>query len=397
MGVLSFDSLNIDISPDVAGLAEDLVGLRRDFHRHPELGFEETRTQERVLGGLAACGIDARSVAGTGVLGIIRGKRPGKVLLLRADMDALPVHELSEIPWKSENPGLMHACGHDAHTAMLLGAAKIIQQRGLDKGAVKLMFQPAEEGAGGALRMVEEGILDHPPVDGALGFHVWSGYPAGTVMVRSGPVAASVDGFKLLVRGKGSHGAAPEEGVDPVVIAAQIITSAQALVTRRVGPKHRTVLSFTAINGGNAFNVIPETVEILGTFRTFDNGVRSRLRQDLETLSSAIATSFEGSVEYHSLTENEPVTNDPEMAALVGKVAREIVGDGGVIAPEPLMVGEDFSEVSCRVRSAFAWLGAGFPAPAVNYPHHHPRFTIDERVLPIGVEIAVRAALSYLG
>ncbi len=388
-------TLNIDISGDVASLIHEVTEIRRAIHRHPELGFQETRTQQLVLETLAACGIEASPMAGTGVAGLIRGRRPGKVLLLRADMDALPVAEAAEVPWRSRVQGKMHACGHDAHTAMLLGAAKILAARGLDAGSVRLMFQPAEEGAGGALRMVEEGILGDPPVDGAVGFHVWTGFPAGMVMIRPGPVAASVDGFKLTVLGRGTHGATPEDGVDPVSIAAQIITSAQALVTRRIGARHRAVLSFTALNGGNVFNIIPETVEILGTFRTFDPKVRGRLRRDLEALARSIAASYGGDIRYETTTDNAPVVNDPKITELVRAAARDLVGSDRIITPEPLMVGEDFCEVSERVPSAFAWLGAGFP-DTDNYPHHHPRFTIDEQVLPVGVELAVRTAEAFL-
>lgn len=391
-----WSALGVAVSEDIAAGFDEVVQTRRDLHRHPELGFAEKRTQGIVLKQLAAMGIDAEPCADTGVIGLIRGKRPGRVLMLRADMDALPIDEAGDAPWKSETPGVMHACGHDAHTAMLLGVAKVLRQRGIETGTVKLMFQPAEEGDGGALAMIKDGLLDNPRVDAALGFHVWSGYPVGQVMARPGPVAASVDGFKLTVRGKGTHGATPEDGVDPVVIAAQIVTAAQALVTRRVGSRHRAVLSFTSVHGGSAFNIIPETVEMLGTFRTFDNGVRERIRRDLEHLAGALAASMGGSAEYTSLTENMPVLNDPGMTEWVRRSAEAVVGADRIISPEPLMVGEDFGEVSERVPSAFVWLGAGHDDPALRFPHHHPRFTIDERVLAVGVAIAVRSVYDFL-
>lgn len=391
---VDIDSLKLSLSDEVREATDDLVTLRREIHRFPELGFQENRTQKLVLDHLAASGIRGEPMAGTGVTALIEGSRPGPVLLIRADMDALPVDEACDIPWKSEHAGVMHACGHDAHTAMLLTAARIIAKGGLDAGAVRLMFQPAEEGQGGALAMINAGILEHPKVDAALGFHVWSGYDTGLVVTEAGPVAASVDGFRLTVHGKGAHAATPEDGIDPVVIASQIITTAQSLVTRRKRPVDPVVLSFTAVNGGSAFNVIPEKVEILGTFRTFDEGVRTRLRADLIALANAAATPFDAKIAYETISETIPVFNDPELTALARATATQVVGAERILIPSPLLVGEDFGEVLHRVPGTFVVLGCGDTALSTRYPHHHPRFNVDERALPIGVEIAVRMAYS---
>ncbi|MCP4601169.1 MAG: amidohydrolase [Proteobacteria bacterium] len=390
MDILDFESLDIRFSSDVVHATDKLIELRRDLHRHPELGNEETRTQRIVLEWLKKEGINARPLGGTGVVGLLEGKRPGKVLLLRADMDALPIAEENDLPFCSERPGIMHACGHDAHTAMLLVLAHLLAGQGIEKGAVKFMFQPAEEGEGGALKMINDGVLQNPKVDACLTFHVWAPYEIGQVSVLDGPQAASIDGFKIRIIGKGTHAAMPESGVDPIHIAAQIITSAQSIITRCIPPLESAVLSFTAINAGSVFNVIPEQADILGTFRTYDEKVRKDLRSALKELSSTIARSWGGKAEYESLVENVSTTNDPAIASLVREAAGRVVGMERIISHPPLMVGEDIGEVQKRIPGALALLGCGNPNIGADFPHHHPRFNIDERVLPIGVEIGLR-------
>jgi amidohydrolase len=326
---------------------------------------------------------------------MIRGREPGKVLLIRADMDALPITEENEVPFKSENDGVMHACGHDAHVAMLITAARLIAKRGLKKGAVKLMFQPAEEGEGGAVKMIEAGILEDPEVDAALAFHVWTPNQIGDIIALGGPVAASVDGFKITIRGKGTHAAMPESGIDPIIIASHIVTAAQTLITRRISPTDPALLSFTTIHGGSAFNIIPEQVEMLGTFRTFTVPVRERLRSELQELASSIARSFGGSATYESLGYNVPTINDSQFASLVRKAAEGIVGQERVMEGAPLMVSEDFGEVLAKVPGALVLLGCGNKEIGADFPHHHPRFSIDERVLPIGVELALECVKQF--
>ncbi|MCP4677228.1 MAG: amidohydrolase [Deltaproteobacteria bacterium] len=394
--MMDLESLNVVLSDAVARAADEVLEIRRDLHRHPELGNEETRTQQVVLDRLAAIGVEARPMAGTGVVGLVRGKKPGKVLIVRADMDALPIAEENDVSYRSENPGVMHACGHDSHTAMLLVLARLLAEEGIEKGACKLVFQPAEEGCGGALKMLEEGVLENPGVDASIAFHVWTPYEIGRVAAVDGPIAASVDGFKITVIGKGAHAARPEEGIDPVSIAAQIIVAAQALVTRCVSALDPAVLSFTALNAGSAFNIIPDRAEILGTFRTFDNNVRETIRTGLEEIASSIARSFGGGAHYESLVENIPTLNDPVMAALAREVAAEVVGSERIVTPSPLMVGEDIGEIHAKVPGALVMLGCGNSEIGADRPHHHPHFNIDERVMPLGVEIGLRMVRKFL-
>jgi amidohydrolase len=390
MSAMDLDGLSLDLSPDVLAAVDELVELRRDLHAHPELSNQEQRTQRVVRERLDESGIANRPLGGTGVVGLIEGTEPGPVLLLRADMDALPIAEETGLPCCSENDGVMHACGHDAHVAMLLTAARLLARRGLERGTVKLMFQPAEEGGGGAARMIEEGVLDDPAVGSSLAFHVWTMLPIGEVAVTDGPTMASVDGFTLTVHGAGTHAAVPEDGVDPVLITAQIVTAAQSLITRRKSALEPAVLSFTAIRGGAAFNVIPERVEIKGTIRTFAAAVQEQTRAELAELASGIAGSMGGRTELEFFESLAPTVNDPDVAAAIRRTARTVVGDERVGAPPPLMVGEDIGLVQARVPGALALLGCGNPEIGASFPHHHPRFAIDERVLPVGVEIALR-------
>jgi amidohydrolase len=391
----NLEPLKLNLSLDVENAYQELVELQREFHRHPELGFQEHRTQQKILDCLHEWGIEAHTIAETGVVGLISGPRPAKTLLLRADMDALAIEEENDFTWRSKEPGKMHACGHDAHMAMLLTTARLLKERGLESGTVKLMFQPAEEGSGGALRMIDDGILEDPAVDASLAFHVWSQFPVGEVVAISGPVAASVDGFKIVVEGKGAHAATPEAGVDPVFIAAQIVTSAQALITRCTSARDTVVLSFTSINAGTAFNIIPGSAEILGTFRTFNAELRSDLKQRLSKLVELVAQSFGGKARYETIAEDVPVVNEPTMTRLFREAAREVVGEPRLIAPPPLLVGEDIGEVQKLVPGAMVLLGCGDPSARENAPHHNPCFCIDERVLPIGVEIYLRAVRAY--
>ncbi len=381
------DALEIRLSDDVKAVTDELTDLRRLVHRHPELAHREERTQRIVIDKLTEVGIGARPFAGTGVEGMIRGRESGKVLLVRADMDALPITEENDVSYKSETPGVMHACGHDAHVAMLVTAARLLAKRGLKKGAVKFMFQPAEEGEGGAVKMLQAGILEDPKVDGALAFHVWAPNQVGEIIALGGPIAASVDGFKITVQGKGTHAAMPESGIDPIIIASQIITAAQTLITRRISPTDPALLSFTSVHGGSAFNIIPDKVEMLGTFRAFTVPVREQLAAELQALASSIAGSYGGSATYESLGYNGPTINDPQFAAMVRKAAGGIVGEERVMEGTPLMVSEDFGEVLNRVPGALVLLGSGNQEIGADFPHHHPRFDIDEQVLAIGVEL----------
>jgi len=397
MSKADLEGSRLALSDDVSAVFDSMVATRRDLHAHPEVARREERTQGVVLERLTAAGIPANPLGGTGVVGLIDGARSGKVVLLRADMDALPIAEENDVPYRSRSEGVMHACGHDAHVALLLGVAEILARRGLGQGAVKLMFQPAEEGAGGARTMIEAGVLEDPTPDAALAFHVWSGIPFGRVAAVDGPILAGLVGFEMIVTGKGTHAAMPELGVDPVAVAAQIITNAQTLVTRHVSPADPAVLSFTAIHGGEAFNVIPEQVTVKGTIRAFDDAVRTRLRDGLIELARGLAAVAGARVEFELFEDLTPTVNDPAVTAVAREAAIAVVGADRLIAPRPQLVSEDFALVLDRVPGAMVLLGAGNPDLGAAFPHHHPRFEIDERALAVGAEIALGFVARFCG
>ncbi len=388
----SFERIGVEISDDVAGVFDEMVATRRDLHAHPELAHEERRTQRVILERLESLGIPASPLAGTGVSALIEGREPGPVLLLRADMDALPIVEAADPPYRSLHDGAMHACGHDAHVAILLGAARVLASRGLERGAVKLIFQPAEEGGGGAAKMIRAGALSDPVPDGALALHVWSPLASGEIAIIDGPMMASVDGFELTVRGEGTHAATPELGVDPIAIAAQIVTSSQALISRRTAAFDPAVLSFTAVHGGEAFNVIPPEVRLRGTIRAFDPDVRERLRLGLELTARSAAETGGATVRIVYREDLPPLINDAGVAAELREIAVDILKESPPADPRPVMVGEDFGLVLEEIPGAMALLGCGDPEADEVFPHHHPRFDIDERALAVGAELLVRAA-----
>lgn len=388
--------MGIEVLPEVEDNLDELVSIRRDLHSHPELAGEERRTQGVVREFLEAEGLSTRVLAQTGLAADIVGEQEGPTLLLRADMDALPIEELNDVPYKSNVDGVMHACGHDGHTAMLMIAARILARGGLRRGRVRLMFQPAEEGAGGAGRMIEDGILGAPRPDGALAFHVWSGHAIGEAAVLDGPVMASVDGFEMVVMGKGTHAAVPEEGVDPVLLTSRIVSGAQDIITRRKPAFDPAVLSFTSIHGGSAFNIIPQEVRVKGTLRTFDPQVRASIIEDLQSFAHAIAASQGGRVSFDFFEELGPTINDPGFAERFREVAVGLLGRKRITSPHPLMGGEDMGLVLRAVPGALVLLGCGNEEKGIDNPHHHPKFEMDERVLAIGVDLFVRFAREFL-
>ncbi len=387
--------LSVNISPQVLAVNGELVQLRRDLHRHPELSTREYQTQRTVLDHLAASGIEAHSIGDTGAYGIIRGRSTGKVLLLRADMDALPITEQNDVAYRSESPGVMHACGHDAHTSMLLIAGRLLAQQGLKAGIVKLLFQPAEEDGNGAKAMIDAGILENPEVNGSLAFHVWSGFEIGTVAALDGAAMASADSFRITVTGCGVHAAMPESGVDPILAAAHIVAALQSLVSRNTSPHARAVVSVASIHGGDSFNIIPEAVELKGTIRTFDPVVRDKIKAGLVRVAARVAEGLSARAEVEYVEGNDAVVNDPATAQLLRRIAGGVVGERGLITPDPLMPAEDIGLIQQRVPGVMAFLGCG-STDGGSYSHHHPRFDIDERVLPIGVEILLRFVGEYL-
>jgi len=387
------------IAKQVAEYTDELIELRRDFHRHPELGLEEHRTGEKVVSYLKDCGLEVSRLNRTGVVGLLRGARPGPTLLLRADMDALPIQEENDLPYKSINPGVMHACGHDAHTAMLLVAARILTSLKQQlPGNIKFVFEPNEENVG-ALAMIEEGLLENPRVDACLGLHIWTPLQSGQIGITEGPVMAGMEHFKLVVKGRGGHTATPQSAIDPILAAAAIIQGVQCIQTREIDVlKEPTIIMFGRIQGGTASNVIPDSVTLEGTMRYLyegdpqsDDSPKKRFERIVSNLCAAHRAEYELSFLYGHPT----LINHREMAALVQAVAGTELEPAPEIISFVSLAGEDFSEFAARVPSTFYFLGTGNPDRQTDFPHHHPRFNIDEDVLTVGIEMHVRGALAF--
>ncbi len=375
---------------EALGIREQIIAWRRDFHMYPELGYEEERTSGIVEEHLREWGYRIKRV-GTGIIADIgEGK---KTIALRADMDALPLQEENNVPYRSRIPGKMHACGHDAHTAMLLGAGKIIAEH-IDEfsGRVRLIFQPAEEGGNGAVKMIEGGALEE--VDAIFGFHVWMDLPSGVIGIREGPFLAGAGIFKGRVIGRGGHGASPHGTVDPVPITAEAILALQTIVSRNVSPIETGVVSVTSVHGGTAFNVIPEEVEFKGTFRFFKPEVgeliQLRMREIIEGIVKAHRARYQ--LEVEELTP--PTVNSKEMADFARKVAEKYGFKYGEVAPT--MGAEDFAFYLQKVPGAFLALGIRNEEKGIIYPHHHPKFDVDEDVLYLGTAMEVALALEFL-
>ncbi|MEN1760573.1 amidohydrolase [Anoxynatronum sibiricum] len=383
------------IRQQIEALEEELIALRRDFHAHPEVGFEEHRTAAAVETYLGQLGVSTCRMAGTGVVGMIQGTKQEPVLMLRADMDALPVQEETGLLYQSQNEGVMHACAHDAHTAILLVAAKVLMQhREQLKGTIKLVFQPNEENAG-ALPMIEAGVLENPQVDAALGLHVWTPLKSGTVGLSSGGVMAGLDIFSITMRGAGGHTGYPETARDPVIAAADLIQTAQRIQTREISLMKPTVIMFGKISGGTKANIIPDTVTLEGSIRTLYDDREDRPVQRLRRLAEQVAATHGCTCEMTWFRENIPLINHPAMTRLMTETAARVMGGDTCLLPYASMASEDFSEFTARVPGAFAFLGAGDEEKKTHYPHHHPKFNIDESVLVKGVELLVKAAMAY--
>jgi amidohydrolase len=382
------------LSQDVLSLRAEMIALRREIHAHPELAFRETRTASRVVECLEGCGLSVRTGVGrTGVVAVA-GSGPGKTILLRVDMDALPLQEQNEVPYASRVPGVMHACGHDGHVAMGATAARILARSAL-RGRVRLVFQPAEEGEGGAEAVIGDGVLDG--VDLAVGIHLWNELPVGTLGVKDGPLMAAVDRLKIVVRGRGGHGAMPDRSADPVVAAAHVVTALQTLVSREVSPLEPAVVTIGAIHGGSAFNVIPDEVSLLGTIRTFDPELRRSMPERVHRLVAGIASGLGCGADVELTHGNPAVVNDPRVAAIARRAAARVVGEKGVVVPRPTMGGEDMALYLDRVPGCYVFVGSANPGRGLAHSHHSPFFDFDEEALGIGCEFLVRVAEEALG
>jgi amidohydrolase len=387
-----------DLLPVARTFAADLVAIRRDLHRHPELGFQEVRTSGVVAAALEALGLDVRRGVGrTGVVADIVGA-PGRCVALRADMDALPIHEQAEHDYASTVDGVMHACGHDAHTAGLIGAARLLvglRDRGELPGTVRLLFQPCEEtvdaeGKSGATRMLEDGALDG--VDAVVGLHVGGPLPSGRIFVAPGPVMGGGEEIVIEVRGRAAHAALPHDGIDAIVLAAQGVVAAQAAVSRCIPPTEPGIVTFGLIEGGRAANVVADRVVVRGTLRYFDPAVHEALR-------GAVRGAFEGlraqgaEVDVVFRPGYPPVVNDDAATATVSEALLSRWGSETVLPMTPVLLAEDFAFLARRVPGVFLWLGAALNEPRM---HHHPRFDIDEAVLPLASATLAHAALALM-
>ncbi len=382
------------LETEIAALTGQLVAWRRDFHRHPEVAFEEARTSAVVREFLEGLGLPVRSAGGTGLVAVLEGNPGGKTVALRADMDALPVQEEGEKEYRSLNQGVTHACGHDGHMAMIMAAAKVLTGRKSDfSGRIIFLFQPAEERPpGGAKRMVDEGALDG--VDAVFGLHLWQPFPTGMIGVIKGPMLAQADNFNLTVKGKGGHGAMPHTAVDPILAAAQIIVNSQTIVSRNVDPLKPCVVTFGTINGGTTHNIIPAEVTMAGTVRTFDLAVQALAERRLREIAEQTAKAFGASCRVEYVTGYPALVNDAGMVDFVRGVVKRVLGESCLRPFDPVMGGEDFAYYLQKVPGAFIFLGAG---DGKEYPHHHPAFDIDEKALPLGVFLLTSLALEFLG
>lgn len=386
------------IRQSALSLAPDLRELFFTLHQYPELGNQERQTAALVRRRLEELGIEYVPSAGTGTAALIRGGRPGKTVGFRADMDALPITEETGLPYASWRPGVMHACGHDFHTAALLGAAQLLQERRETlAGHVKLFFQPDEEGDGGAERMIAAGCMENPAVDAMLCCHVESGIPAGTLSVRSGPICAASNPFTVTLRGRGTHGAKPHLGSDVIAAGAQLVTALQTISSRRTDPTEPVVVTVGSFHSGAAGNVLPEEAVLAGILRTMSGGARERVKEDLRAITAGIAAAMGVEAEVR-ITESYPCcANDPAVTELVRRAAAEILGPENVLEMgEPSLGADDFGYFANLVPSCYYYIGVGSADGSCAFPNHNPRFAADPAALPLAAAVAAQAAADFL-
>lgn len=375
-----------------------IVKIRHEIHMHPEIAFQEYQTSQIVANELRNMGIEVKEkIAQTGVIGLIRGGKPGKTILLRADMDALEIDENVNVPYKSKVNGKMHACGHDGHTAGLLGAAMILNDMKEDiNGNIKLVFQPGEESDGGAKPMIEQGIMTNPKVDAAIGCHLWGNFTEGEVHIKEGPVMASPDVFSFKIIGKGGHAGLPHLSIDPILIASRAICSIQGIISRRINPLKSAVISCCSIHGGESYNIIPNEVEIKGTVRTFDKDLRDSIPNKIEAVLKSTTEPFGANYKFKYTKRFPPVINNKEMVNLATESISQLIGQENVFKQkEANMGGEDFSYFAQEVPSVYYFIGIT-PKNKETILHHNPNFRFDDSNLLILSESMAQIAINYL-
>jgi hippurate hydrolase len=370
----------------IADFHDDMTTWRRDLHEHPELGFQEVRTSARVAELLRSFGVDevVTGLARTGVVGVIHGKHASdRAIGMRADMDALPILEATGLPYASKTPGVMHACGHDGHTTMLLGAARYLAETRNFSGKVYVIFQPAEEGLAGGKVMVDEGMFDRFPMDMVFGMHNWPQIPEGQFAWRHGPVMAACSNIEITITGRGAHAAMPHNGIDPIVVASHIVTALQSVVARNIEPVESGVITIGHISAGDTYNVIPQTARMLGTARWFSPRVGDQLEDGVRRIATGIAASFGATAEVDYRRTYIATVNDPEATDLAADAARAVQGDARVIPmSKPTMGGEDFSFMLAAKQGSYIMLGGGRGPDDAQV--HHPKYDFNDNILPVG-------------
>ncbi|WP_312667733.1 amidohydrolase [Tissierella praeacuta] len=391
----------MDIIKSAKRVEESIINWRRDLHQIPEIGLNLEQTSQYVIKQLEKMGIEYRKNIGvSGIVGLIKGDKPGRTIALRADMDALPIKEETGLPFASKN-GNMHACGHDAHTAILLGAAKVLNEnKDKIKGNVKLIFQPAEEGPGGAKPMIEDGALKEPKVDAIMGLHVGNlteNSKEGSIMISYNNMMACLDRFKLKLIGKGCHGAYPETGVDPIVMAGYFISNVQSIISRELSPTDPAVVTIGKINGGFAYNIIPDSVELEGTVRAVDQKVRENIAKRIEDFAKGISETMRGTYEYEYVFGYPPLVNDKEFTKDFIESAKKIIPEEDIVEmKKPAMGGEDMAYFLNEVPGTFFFMSTPRAVNGEYYPHHNSKFDINEEILWKGAALLIQGAMDYL-
>ncbi len=384
------------LKDDIGQREDDMIALRRELHRHPELSFEEVHTAATIVEQLKAAGLEEvqAGVGGHGVMATIRGGQPGRTVLVRADTDGLPILEQNAVEYRSQNSSAMHACGHDGHISIALTLAGIMQARKETlSGIVKFAFQPAEERGGGAKKMIEQGVLSGPEVDAVVGLHLWNNLPVGQIGITDGPIFANADGFEITIKGRGGHGALPHQTVDSIVVASHIVVALQTLISRESTPMKPAVVTVGSFHSGTAFNIINEEAKIAGTFRTITAEAREYLMRRIQEVAEGVAGAMRAKVDITMTIGVPAVVNNPGVAEVVRQAGATVLGADNVVTVEPVTIADDMSEFLLAKPGCYFLMGSANSTRGLDWPHHHPRFDFDEKCLAPAVEIIGRSVV----